>query len=170
MASLVEELVNVLNKEQVLYDELTEICKKKTDAIVMANIRELEAITAIEQAKTDELLSYSNKQVQILTDIKNVLGKGNEQITVTMLIGFFGSQPEVQKNLTIARDSLVASAKKMQTVNAQNEILLRQAIEMTEFDITLFKSMRQAPQTANYNRNALNTGAILGGSGFDAKQ
>ncbi len=170
MASLVEELVNILNKEQVLYDELTEICKKKTQIIVAADIPALEALTVIEQEKTDELLSYSNKQIQILTDIKNVLGKVEDKITVTTLIGFLGSQPEVQKKLTIARDNLVASAKKMQTINAQNEILLKQAIEMTEFDITLFKSMRQAPQTANYNKNALNTGTILGGSIFEAKQ
>ena len=54
--------------------------------------------------------------------------------------------------------------------NQQNEILIRQAIEMAEFDITLFKSMRQAPETANYDRNAYNTGTLLGRSGFDAKQ
>ena len=41
---------------------------------------------------------------------------------------------------------------------------------MTEFDITLLKSLRQAPETANYDKNAYNTGAILGSSGFDAKQ
>ena len=41
---------------------------------------------------------------------------------------------------------------------------------MTEFDITLFKSMRQAPETANYDKSAYNTGTILGSSGFDAKQ
>ena len=41
---------------------------------------------------------------------------------------------------------------------------------MAEFDITLFKSMRQAPETANYGKDAYNTGAILGSSGFDAKQ
>lgn len=170
MASLVEELVNILNQEQILYETLTEICKQKTQIIVAADIPALEALTVIEQEKTDELLSYANKQAQILTDIKNVLGKAEEHITVTTLIGFLGSQPEVQKKLTIARDNLVASAKKMQTINAQNEILLKQAIEMTEFDITLFKSMRQAPQTANYNKNALNTGTILGGSSFEAKQ
>ncbi len=31
-------------------------------------------------------------------------------------------------------------------------------------------SMRQAPETANYDKNAYNTGELLGGSGFDAKQ
>ena len=51
-----------------------------------------------------------------------------------------------------------------------NEALLKQALELAEFDITLFKSLRQAPETANYNRNAYSTGALLGSSGFDAKQ
>ena len=58
----------------------------------------------------------------------------------------------------------------MQKINELNSQLLAQAIELAEFDITLFKSMRQAPETANYDRNAYNTGDILGSSGFDAKQ
>ena len=58
----------------------------------------------------------------------------------------------------------------MRTINQQNEVLLKQALEMVEFDLTLLKSMRQAPETANYNRNAYNTGDLLGGGGFDAKQ
>ena len=58
----------------------------------------------------------------------------------------------------------------MEAINEQNEILLNQALEMVEFDLTLLKSMRQAPETANYNKNACNTGDLLGSSGFDAKQ
>ena len=86
------------------------------------------------------------------------------------LITYLGSQPEVQERLTTARNNLIEAATKLQQKNQQNEILLRQAIELTEFDITLFKSIRQAPETANYDKNAYNTGALLGSSGFDAKQ
>lgn len=68
------------------------------------------------------------------------------------------------------RDRLLEVGTKMQTLNHQNEDLLKQAMEMVEFDLTLLKSMRQAPETANYNKNAYNTGDLLGGSGFDAKQ
>ena len=60
--------------------------------------------------------------------------------------------------------------KEMEAINEQNEILLNQALEMVEFDLTLLKSMRQAPETANYNKIACNTGDLLGSSGFDAKQ
>ena len=170
MASLVEELINVLDSEKILYEELVEIEQRKTKIVVAGDVPALEQLTVIEQQKSDELLAFSNKQIRILNDIKNVLGKSEEKITVTTLIELLSSQPNIQEKLTIARDDLMAVAKKMQTINRENEILLRQAIEMTEFDITLFKSMRQAPETANYNKNAHNTGMLLGSSSFDAKQ
>ena len=170
MASLVDELVNVLCEEEKLYTALLECAERKTQILVDANIPELEKLTAEEQVKSDSLLALGNKQVQLLNDIKTVLGKKDEKLTVTTLITYLGSQPEIQEKLTIARNSLIEAATKLQNKNQQNEILIRQAMELTEFDITLFKSIRQAPETANYNRNAYNTGALLGSSGFDAKQ
>ena len=170
MASLVDELVSVLVEEEKLYSALLECAEKKTQILIHADVPALEQLTAVEQEKSDELLSLGNKQVQLLNDIKMVLGKANEELTVTTLIGFLTSQPEVQEKLSTARNNLLDTATKVQQKNQQNEVLLRQAIELTEFDITLFKSMRQAPQTANYNKRAYNTGALLGGSGFDAKQ
>ena len=170
MASLVDELINVLSEEEKLYCDLEECADAKTQILVQADIAALEKLTAIEQEKSDELLALGNKQVQILNDIKTVLGRNDERLTVTTLIGYLASQEEAQEKLTIARDNLISAAKRVQDKNRQNVVLLNHAIEMTEFDITLFKSMRQAPATANYDKNAYNTGALLGTSGFDAKQ
>ena len=69
-----------------------------------------------------------------------------------------------------SKGAALQTGKEMAAINEQNEILLNQALEMVEFDLTLLKSMRQAPETANYNKNACNTGDLLGSSGFDAKQ
>ena len=170
MASLVDELVNVLREETRLYMALEECADEKTQILVRADVPALERLTAIEQAKSDELLALSNKQVQLLNDIKTVLGRQDEKLTVTTLIGYLASQKQVQDTLTTARDELLSAAKRVREKNDQNVILLNHALEMTEFDITLFKSMRQAPETANYNKNAYNTGTLLGSSGFDAKQ
>ncbi len=169
MASLIDELVNILQEETRLYCALEECADEKTQILIRADVPALEKLTVIEQEKSDELLSYSNKQVQLLNDIKAVLGKQNEHLTVTTLIGYLASQPEVQAKLTTARDNLLNVANRVQRKNQQNVMLLNQAIEMTEFDITLFKSMRQAPETANYDKNAYNTGTLLGSSGFDTK-
>ena len=170
MASLVDELISVLKEETRLYCELEACADQKTDILVRADIPALEKLTVVEQARSDELLALGNKQVQLLNDIKTVLGRSEEKLTVTTLIGFLSSQPEVMEKLTTARDALLEAANRTHSKNQQNIILLNQAIEMTEFDITLFKSMRQAPETANYDKNAYNTGTLLGGSGFDAKQ
>ena len=166
MASLVEELINVLTEEEKVYRTLAANGEKKRQIIIDADIPALEAITDLDQQAGDELLIMSNKQVSLLTDIANVLGKSDEKMTVTRLIGYLGTQPDIQAKLTAARDSLIEAAAQMKEINDLNSQLLAQAIELTEFDITLFKSMKQAPETANYDRNAYNTGDILGSSGL----
>lgn len=170
MASLVEELVSVLEEEERIYRQVIEYANQKRQILIDADVPALETLTSLEQAASDELLSYSNKQTQALKDIANVLGKSDEQMTVTKLIGCLANQPDVQKKLTEARDRLLAASGELQVINVQNNALLQQAIELAEFDLTLFRSLRQAPETANYDKRAYSTGTLLGSSGFDAKQ
>ena len=168
MASLVEELVNVLEAEKQIYTTLVGYEERKKDVLIAADVATLEEITTKEQLAGDDLIAYSNKQIQILKDIATVLGRTDRKMTVTRLISLLDTQPKVQEQLTEARDSLLTAANQMKTLSDQNAILIRQAIELNEFDMTLFKSLRQAPETANYDKSAYNTGSLLGGGGFDA--
>ena len=83
MASLVEELINVLAEEESIYKKLTEYGEKKRQIIIDADIPELEKLTDLEQQVSDELLTKSNKQIELLGDIATVLGKTDEKMTVT---------------------------------------------------------------------------------------
>lgn len=168
MASLVEELVNILEAEKQIYTTLVGYEERKKDVLIAADVATLEEITTKEQLAGDDLIAYSNKQIQILKDIATVLGRTDGKMTVTRLISLLDTQPKVQEQLTEARDSLLTAANQMKTLSDQNAILIRQAIELNEFDMTLFKSLRQAPETANYDKSAYNTGSLLGGGGFDA--
>ena len=168
MASLVEELVNVLEAEKQIYTTLVGYEERKKDVLIAADVATLEEITTKEQLAGDDLIAYSNKQIQILKDIATVLGRTDGKMTVTRLISLLDTQPKVQEQLTEARDSLLTAANQMKTLSDQNAILIRQAIELNEFDMTLFKSLRQAPETANYDKSAYNAGSLLGGGGFDA--
>ena len=161
MASLVEELVTVLEEEEKIYQTLISYGETKTDILIRADVPELEKLTCLEQLASDDLVTHSNQQVQLLKDIANVLGRTEEKMTVTRLITLLESQPDVQKKL-------LAAADRMNHLNDQNVALIKQAIELNEFDLTLFKSLRQAPETANYDKTACNTGSLLGSSGFDA--
>ena len=168
MASLMEELLDVLGKEEKQYQELITLATEKTDAVVQGNIEHLTDVTTREQDAASVLLNLSNKRNRVLTDMATVLGQSPEEMTITKMIGYLNKQPKEQEALTRQRDRLLEAGAKMQQLNRQNEALLKQALEMVEFDLTLLRSTRQAPETANYDKNAYNTGDILGSSGFDA--
>lgn len=170
MASLVEELLVDLQTENQTYEELLALSDTKRESIINGKVEELEKITAAEEEISSRLKNLENKRTNILKDMAVVLGHDGEMFTVTNVIERLSAQPKEQQALTQARDLLVETASRMQLANQQNSILLQQALEMVEFDLTLFKSLKQAPETANYDKNAFNTGELLGGGSFDTSQ
>lgn len=170
MASLMDELLDVIEKEDNHYRRLIALSTEKKDAIVGSDIRKLEEITNEEQEVTSILKNLETKRTEVLGDMAVVLNQDPKTLTVQKMITLLEKQPKEQKALSDLRDRLRHTLDEMSTVNEQNRILLEQALEMVNFDLTLFKSLRQAPETANYDKNAYNTGELLGSSGFDAKQ
>lgn len=165
-----DNLIEVLEEENKQYENLVELSKRKKQVIVEANVKKLEDITSQEQDVTSTLANLDNKRDSIFKDIADVLGKDVKEMTITKLIGYLEKQPEEQVRLQQIREKLITTGEEMNGWNEKNDRLLKQALEMVEFDLTLFKSMRQAPETANYDKNAYNTGDLLANSGFDAKQ
>ena len=159
-----------MDGESEQYEKLISLNGEKKDSIIYKKLDVLEAITAEEQAIADSLLELEKKRVELLRNIAAVMGHDGEQITVSWMIDNLANQPVERDQLLAARNRLIEKADNVQILNIQTQNLLRQAIEMVEFDITLIKSARQAPQTSNYGRDAETTGNILGRSGFDAKQ
>lgn len=170
MASLMEDFMSVLEAENGEYQRLTELSQKKRQIIIDGDIPALEAITDEEQVVASRLKNLENKRTEVIGDMSIVLSKAPEELTVTNMIAFLNKQPDEQRKLEDLRERLKSTLHEMADINGQNEVLLKQAMEMAEFDLTLFRSMRQAPTTANYDRQANNTGDLLGSSGFDAKQ
>ena len=170
MASLVEDLLNILSQEKDGYDRLYSLSEKKRDAIVHQKLPKLEELVTKEQNVSSDLKNLENKRVAALKGMSAVLGHDDELLTVTQIIDLLANQPKEQEALRTARDELVRSANRMQLLNEQNAILLQQAMEMVQFDLNLFKNLKQAPETANYNKGAYNTGDYLPSGGFDAKQ
>lgn len=170
MASLMDDLKDVLAKEDEQYKALIELSKEKKDTIIAGNVARLEEITSAEQDVTDVLHNLEIRRRGVLRDMADVLGKNPEEFNLEQMIAVLAGQPEEQSRLITLRDNLRVTLQEMARINTQNQALLQQAMEMVEFDLTLFRSLRQAPETANYNKSAYNTGDLLGSGGFDAKQ
>ena len=172
MACLMENLIDILNKESDSYDGLLETSRKKTAIIVKGDLEALSQLTEEEQTKTDKILNLEKKRIEVMKDMANVLNMDVNTLKLTKLVDVLSSRPEEQKALAAAIDRIKASALAVQQVNKQNSELLKNSIEMVEFELGLLQAMKQAPETANYSRGAYNTGDTMGVSrkGFDAKQ
>ncbi len=170
MASLMDNLLDVLNEEESQYRELINLSNEKKDVLIKADIERLQQITEAEQNITDDLHNLEAKRRSIISDMAVVLRRDEGELTVEKMIEILDKQPEEKEKLAEVRKRLRETLDEMIRVNTQNQILIKQAMEMVEFDLTLFRSMRQAPETANYGRDAESTGDLLGRSGFDAKQ
>ncbi len=170
MASLMDDLVQVLASENEEYEKLAELSKQKKQVIIDANVPALEKIVDLEQDVTSRIQNLDNRRMKVMKDMAVVLNKQEKDFTLDTVIEMLDSQPKEQERLQNVKKQLKTTLAEVRKINEQNQTLLNQALEMVEFDLTLFRSMRTAPETANYNKNAYNTGDILGGSGFDAKQ
>lgn len=166
-----QELLSTLEKEVVEYEKLLELSKRKTTILVSGKADKLQEITDEEQKIVDNINSIDKKRVELINDIADVLNKKPQELTLKKLKELLENQPEEQKQLEELHSKLKLTLQSVQTLNEQNRALVEQLLEMVAFDMTLVRSMKQAPETANYDRMATNTGELfIGSSKFDAKQ
>lgn len=170
MASLMDDLTQVLENETVEYKKLTELSENLKEALIESDVAAVEQLTAAQEEVSNEIQSLEYKRARIMNDIAVVLNKKPEELKVSMLEETLAGQPALREKLAAVRTELKQTMDELKCVNRTNQTLLRQSMELLEFDLNLYRSMRQAPETANYNRSAVNTGDLLGSRGFDAKQ
>lgn len=172
MASLMENLIAVLDQEGAEYEGLLTLSQKKTPIIVSGDLGELEKITDDEQNLVSRITHLEKKRTEITADIANVLNRDVTKLKLLNLIEMLEGRPEEQAKLAAAHDRLQSAVRGLQRTNEQNKELLANALEMVEFEMTLLQAMKTAPETANYTRSAYNSGSQMGVSsrGFDAKQ
>ena len=68
MASLVEELLVGMKKEDACYTRLLELSENKRQAIIAGAVADLEEVTATEESISSDLKNLENKRVSILRD------------------------------------------------------------------------------------------------------
>lgn len=171
MASLMNELVDVLNMEKEYYQSLIKIANEKTPVVIEGNIEALQIITEKEQPIVEKLQSLEKRRMQVMDDAAEVLGKEKGSLKLVELIEMFSAQPEEQKKLATTYDGLMTVLKEMDSINKRNQMLLEQALELVEFDIHLYQNLKRAPENANYGKDAYSVAdRRSGGVSFDAKQ
>ncbi|MBQ8597505.1 MAG: flagellar protein FlgN [Lachnospiraceae bacterium] len=167
-----ENLIQVLDEESQEYEKLLGLSMKKTPVLVSGDLDELAKITDEEQIVVSKINRLEIKRQETFTDIANVINKDVKTLMLGDLVEMLSSRSVEQQKLAKVHDRLKSSVREVKRVNEQNRELIKNALEMVEFDMNMLQAMKAAPETANYNKGAYNTGAHMGvgGGGFDARQ
>ncbi len=172
MASLLENLIDVLDGENTEYEKLVLLSESKTSAIVAGDIESLGKIMEEEQDIVGRIQGMEKKRDRFLADIANVVNRDVETLKLIDLIQMLESMPDQKQRLVDVQKQLRITIDKLKEANSRNQMLLAERLDMVNFNLDMIRAMKSAPQTANYNKNAYTNGQSLGifhGS-FDAKQ
>lgn len=172
MASLMENLIDVLESEASEYEILVGLSTKKTPVIIQGDLTALQQITDEEQIVVGRIQRLERKREEVIGDIANVINKDVADLKLVNLIEMLRERPAESRKLAEVHDKLKDVVYRMERVNDQNRELIKNALEMVEFDLNVIQSMKAAPETANYNRGAYSAGSVIGVNEgrFDAKQ
>lgn len=172
MASLMEELLDTLEKENAEYENLLALSMKKTPVIVSADLEQLQQITDEEQEIVSRINRLDRVREDCMKQIAGVINKDVNELTLGMVVDIFKRKPAEHKKLADVYDRLKDTVSQMARINNQNRELIQNSLELVQFDMNMLQAMKTAPETANYTKTAYNSGDIMGaGTGrFDAKQ
>ncbi|MCR5775755.1 MAG: flagellar protein FlgN [Lachnospiraceae bacterium] len=165
-------LIDTLKKEESEYVTLLDLSKKKTPIVVAGDIDKLQTITDEEQTVVTRLTALDAKRAETMKDIAEVMNRDVTTLKLSHLVEMLEKRPSERDALATLRDQLKATVGELKMVNDQNRELIRQSLDIVDFNLNLIKAQRSAPETGNYNRSADIAGSALGGpsGGFDAKQ
>lgn len=172
MASLIENLMDTLNRESEEYEALIELSTKKTPAVIRGDLAALQAITEEEQLAAGRIQHIENKRRDVMKEIAGVLNTDVEALKLADMIRVLERRPVEKKMMEDCQERLKTVVHRMKQINEHNLELIEKALEMAQFELNVYYAMKSAPETANYNRDAYNDGSVMGSARrrFDAKQ
>lgn len=172
MASLMEELIDTLDKEDRLYTDLIPIQEEKIRAVIANDLDSLAGLQGQEQVLVDQVGNLGKtRRKQVTADIATVLGMKPDEMNLEKLVKKLGNQPKEKEALEKLHDRLKRTMGRLQELNLQNKQLLTEALEMVEFNMNVIRSTRMSSGSSNYSSNAAQVDIGDYGAGmFDAKQ
>lgn len=173
MASLIDELITVLQQEEEIYRSLIPVSEKKTEILVRRDMKLLQEVTEQEQALLDQAAALGHKRESVIQNMGTVLNRPSQDLNLVRLIDLLAKQPEEKKRLSTLHDSLVQVMKRLVDVNEKNKDLIENSLEMIEFNMNFIQSTRMSPGNNNYDKNATSANSADTGysaGSFDAKQ
>ena len=165
MAGLLNELMDALEKQLVLFDGLIAFAAEKKALIVKNDTAGLSKLTADENPVVMKIQKSDKTRAALMDDIAGVLGK-DAGLTLSGLCECIINQPEYGRlyALTVKTREKIGELK---FLNDQNKVLVDSSLEYINYTINAIRSSLM-PEQAIYAADGEELGVRR--SFFDAKQ
>lgn len=166
MAGLINELIEILNKQALAYEELLILSTEKKSVIINNDIDALQKITIVENKIVSRSQKLEEKRLELMKDISSVLNRKNEELTLSLLEALMEGQDEAPL-ISEVRTKLKDTVTKLKEANDLNTQLIEGSLEYIEFTMNLVRSnLDEGPSYYNQGKKIID-----GEKGFfDAKQ
>lgn len=154
MASLIRDLITVLQEEEEIYEYLLPITREKKQVIIKNDLQSLQNITVEEQKAIEILNVLEHRREEVIVNIGTVLSMDPETMKISNIIDILEKQPQEQEELRAVHKKLKETIGELKRLNDLNRMLMEQSLEMIAFDLNVLQSMKGAPLVNNYNRRA----------------
>lgn len=154
MASLIRDLITVLEEEEEIYEYLLPITREKKQVIIKNDLQSLQNITVEEQKAIEILNVLEHRREEVIVNIGTVLSMDPNTMKISNIIEVLEKQPEEQGELKAVHIKLKDTVSELKRLNDLNRMLMEQSLEMIAFDLNVLQSMKGTPLVNNYNKKA----------------
>ncbi len=164
MASLIEDLINMLQDQFNNLQDLLGLSEEKKDVIVQNNLEQLQFITGLENTLISRNNKFEKAINELMSDIAMVLNLDQSSVKLSTVSTALNSPEKEQLNELTEKIILVAT--KLKEVNEQNRILIDHSLDYINFTVNLYSSASEQEPTYT-SQNQTQPGAS---KFFDFKQ
>lgn len=169
MASLIENLIQILDEELECYTNELNIANQKTDIIVKDDFDALQIITKAEQQIAGRIVRLEKQRQQVINDIGLVLNRDKEELTIAKLASLLENSLKEQKKLYELKENIINVVTELKNKNEENRKLIEHSLEYIDFTINALQSARTM-QDNNYEGKGQTIDRKQSTHYFDAKQ
>ncbi|AVM68729.1 hypothetical protein C3V36_05430 [Lachnospiraceae bacterium oral taxon 500] len=171
MASLMDDLIAVMEQEAICYENYLKTANNKKEVIIKGDVPGLQQITQEEEIVAGQLFRLEKKRQAVVSDICTVTNRNAETFTVSALVRDLAARPEESERLKIVADRLSKALEACRQINQTNKMLIEQSLEFLEFTINAFSGLAAAGSSPTYRKKQGDFKEPGSGhSIFDAKQ
>ncbi len=138
MASLISELITVLNKQADLLEDLLALSYEKREVIVNNDLASLQKITSLENIIVSKNNRLDKTRAVVFEDIALVINRKASELTLDTLIELLKEQPEYIE-LRKTHERMVAVLNELKESNDQNRKLVESSLDYIDFSINIIR-------------------------------